>query len=42
MSAFVGSDEFLNGFVWGMLILLILVIPVEYVAEWWRNRGRDS
>lgn len=38
MAAFFGSDTFLNDFIYGLLVLLILVIPAEALAEWWRNR----
>ena len=38
MAAFFGSDEFITGFIYGLLVLLILVIPAEALAEWWRRR----
>ena len=38
MAAFFGSDEFITGLIYGLLIALILVIPAEALAEWWRNR----
>ena len=38
MATFFASDEFLNGFVLGMLVLLILSVPVEMIRE--RRRGR--
>jgi len=38
MAAFFGSDEFLTGLVYGLIIAMIFVIPAELLAEWWRNR----
>jgi hypothetical protein len=38
VSAFFGSDEFITGFIYGLLVLLMLVIPAELFAEWWRKR----
>jgi hypothetical protein len=37
MSSFF-SDAFLNGLVWGLLIAVLAVIPLEYVNEWRKNR----
>ena len=33
MMAFFGSDEFLNGFVWGMLVLLLVCVPIEMIKD---------
>ena len=37
MAAFFGSDEFLNGLVWGSLITVLLILPIEVFKDWRRR-----
>lgn len=41
MAAFLGSDEFITGFVYGLLIALVLIVPCEYLADRWRKRDKS-